>query len=131
MATGGFWGWLFGRKGVYDYQIIKNDIGVDDLNDLDEAIRLYKRINVIDPQHEEGYYNLGLLYMDMKDFNEAWNSFDLAIKNSPTFLNAYYYRAVASEQKGDKEAAISDYKQILNFDPDFEAAKEALGKLQM
>ncbi|MCR9289473.1 tetratricopeptide repeat protein [Saprospiraceae bacterium] len=102
----------------------------NDLDDLTEAVRLYKRINVIAPQYEEGYYDIGLLYMDMDSLELAWKSFDLAIKNEPTFLNAYYFRGIASEKRGNVAAAISDFKQILNLDPDFDAAKDALAKLE-
>jgi tetratricopeptide (TPR) repeat protein len=99
-------------------------------DDLNEAIRLYKKINVIAPQYVEGYYDLGLLYLDQESYDLAWQSFDLAVKNEPTFVNAYYYRAIASEGKGDVGAAISDYKQILNMEPNFEAAQEALAALE-
>lgn len=100
------------------------------LDDLEGAIELYKKVNVVAPQYEEGYYDLGLLYLDMDSVDRAWQSFDLAVKNSPTYIRAYYYRALASEKKGDINAAIADMKQILNIDPDFEAAKEALEGLE-
>ncbi|RMG76996.1 MAG: tetratricopeptide repeat protein [Bacteroidetes bacterium] len=100
------------------------------LNDLEGAVRLYKKINVVAPQYEEGYYDLGLLYLDMDSIDLAWRSFDLAIKNAPTFTNAYYFRAVASEKKGDLRSAINDYEQVLKFDDEFEPAKEALKRLK-
>jgi len=99
-------------------------------DDLEGAARLYRKINVLDPQNEEGYYNIGLLYLDMDSLNRAYQSFDLAIKMDPTFVMGYYYRGVAAELKGDLQQARTDYENALKFAPDFERAREALDRLQ-
>ena len=36
----------------------------------------------------------------------------------------------AIEMKGDKAQALSDYKNVLNFDPDFASAKAGVERLQ-
>jgi len=98
-------------------------------NDLPGAVKLYKKINVIDPQKEEGYYNLGLLYLDMDSLERAYQSFDLAVKVNPTFIMGYYYRGVAAEMKGDLANAKTNYEDVLNFAPDYEKAKKALERV--
>lgn len=102
----------------------------NDINDLDGAIKLYKKVNVLMPQYEDGYYDLGLLYLDMDSLDRAYQSFDLAIKNAPTFVLAYYYRGIASEKKGELNRAMNDYQQALNLAPDFEQAQKALESLK-
>jgi tetratricopeptide (TPR) repeat protein len=99
-------------------------------NDLQGAIAIYKKINTIDPQYADGYYNTGLIYLDMDSVEQAYKNFDLAIKMAPTFADAYYHRGLAAEMKGNAQQAIADYENVLNFDPEFEGAKAGLKRLK-
>ena len=99
-------------------------------NQLQEAIELYKQINVIDPNFETGYYNAGLLYMELDSVAQAYQLFDLTLKTSPTHIRAYYYRGLASEVMGNKAQAANDYQQALNLAPGYERAQQALARLQ-
>lgn len=99
-------------------------------NDIEGAISLYRQINTIDPQYVQGYYNIGLLYLDMDSLDRAYQSFDIAVKYAPQYPEAYYHRGVAAELLGDKGQAISDYKNVLSFDPEFAGAKAGIERLQ-
>lgn len=99
-------------------------------NDLKGAIQLYKKINTIDPQYAEGYYNVGLIYMDLDSVQQAYKSFDLAVKFAPELAEGYYHRGLAAEMKGDKAQALSDYENVLKMSPDFAAAKEGVQRLK-
>lgn len=98
-------------------------------NDLAGAIALYKEINTADPQYEDGYFNAGLLYMELDSFNQAYQQFDLTLKVSPTYIKAYAFRALAAESLGKPEQAKSDYEQALRMAPDYELAKEGLARV--
>ncbi len=100
-------------------------------NDLDGAIQVYKKINTIDPQYVEGYYNTGLIYLDMDSLKQAYKSFDIAVKYAPQYPDAYFHRGFAAEKMGNLQQALADYKTVLNLDPGFASAKagvERLGK---
>ena len=99
-------------------------------NDLKGAVKLYKKINSIDPQYVEGYYNTGLLFLDMDSLQRAYESFDIAVKYAPQYPDAYYHRGVAAEMLGNKAQALADYKNVLNFDPDFASAKAGVERLE-
>ncbi len=99
-------------------------------NDLKGAIQLYKKINAINPQYAEGYYNAGLIYLDMDSVEQAYQSFDLSVKFAPTFAEGYYHRGLTAEMKGDKAQALSDYQNVLRFDPEFASAKEGVQRLK-
>lgn len=101
-----------------------------DQNDLEGAIELYKKIAVIDPQYETGYYNAGLLYMELDSVEQAYQQFDLTIKASPLHIRAYYYRGLAAEYMGNIEQAKSDYQQALKLAPGYERAEQALFRLE-
>jgi len=98
-------------------------------DDLNGAIALYKEINTTDPQYEDGYFNAGLLYMELDSLDQAYRQFDLALKVSPTYIKAYAFRAMAAEGLGKFNQAKSDYEQALRMAPDYELAKEGLARV--
>lgn len=95
-------------------------------NDLPGAIALFKKVNVIDPQFEEGYHNLGLLYLDADSLDKAYNSFDFAIKTNPMFAESYFFRGMASKMKGELAKAKNDFQQALRLKPGYEYAENEL-----
>lgn len=98
-------------------------------DDLPGAIANFKKINVINPQFEEGYYNLGLLYLDADSLDQAYQTFDLAIKVAPDYAESYFFRGMASKLKGDKVSAKRDFEQSLRLKPDYEYAINELANL--
>lgn len=99
-------------------------------NDLEGALALYRKINIIDQQYEEAFYNAGLLYMDLGKFDKGREQFDLCTKASPTHIRAYYYRGFCNEKLGNMDAAAADYKQALQFYPEYAQAQEGLLRVQ-
>jgi tetratricopeptide (TPR) repeat protein len=102
---------------------------LSDQDDLSGAIELYKKINTLDPQYDEAFFNTGLLYLDLDSIDQAYQHFDMALKVSPTFIMAYYYRGVASEMKGNVAKAKKDYEQALRMAPNYENARQAVDRL--
>ena len=101
-----------------------------DQNDLVGAIALYKKLNTLDIQYDEGFFNAGLLYLDLDSMTQAREMFDLAIKVNPINISAYAYRGVANEQLGRKQDAKKDYETALRMAPDYEIAAEGLKRVQ-
>jgi len=97
---------------------------------LGEAIQYYKKVNIVDPQYSDSYYNSGLAYVELDSVNRAYQLFDITIKTDPLHIMGYFYRGVMSERKGDIKAAKSDYQQALNLAPNFERAQKALNNIQ-
>ncbi len=99
-------------------------------NDLEAALEVYKKINIIDPQYEEAYFNAGLLYLDLDRLDEARQQFEIATNVSPTHIRAYYYRGLTSELLGNLSDAKVNYEQALRMAPDYAEAQEGLQRLQ-
>ena len=95
-----------------------------------EAIANYRKINRIDPQNPNAYYNIGLAYLQMDSIAQAQRNFNIAVKVDPVYLMGYFYRGYTAELSGDMEAAKQDYQQVLRLDPNFERASEALARLK-
>lgn len=98
-------------------------------NQLPEAIALYQKAVNIDSHFYSALFNLGLIYLDQKDMDKAYQHFDLITKQSVTFYQAYYYRGFIEEKRGNKDAALADYKQALEFRSDYENALQGLKRL--
>ncbi|MEY2949454.1 MAG: tetratricopeptide repeat protein [Saprospiraceae bacterium] len=100
------------------------------VNEIEGAQSLFREIVNLDPQYTVAYFNMGLLYLDQKNYEEAINQFTLALATDPVHIESYFFRGISRELKGDKNTAIADYRQALLIDPDFEAAAEALQGIQ-
>ncbi len=96
---------------------------------FDKAFEVYKDIIVRNPDYSNAYFDLGVIYLELDSLNQAYSNFDIATKTDPLFVKAYYYRGLCSEMKGNKEAALADYKQANGMSPDYQEAKDALTRL--
>ncbi|MEC5143724.1 tetratricopeptide repeat protein [Chitinophaga sp. 212800010-3] len=94
-----------------------------------EALNIYHRCIVADPGFEPAYLAMGSIYAKQKDWKAAYNYYHLAVKSAPTDGWAYYYRAQALEQQGNKTQAAEDYTKALSFKKDFKEAAAALKRL--
>ncbi|MEL7124378.1 MAG: tetratricopeptide repeat protein [Bacteroidota bacterium] len=83
-----------------------------------------------DPQYEQSYLNLGMLYLDQDSIEMAKKQFDMLIKISPLHIRAYYFRGVSQELSGNNDAALADYRQAVKLAPNFEAAIQGINRLE-
>ncbi|MGH1338429.1 MAG: tetratricopeptide repeat protein [Aureispira sp.] len=97
---------------------------------LDLAKTAYERLILHHPQESDGTYNYGLLFMELNDYENAANFFNIATKYDPTFGDAYFYKGEALERKGDYGGAKIAYQNASNNGARFGRAKEALERLE-
>ena len=107
-------------RGNYFYQLGK----------IDRAKKDYMKVTQLDKQNSPAFFNIGLIYLEQDSIAKANQFFDFAVKTNPVYIVAYYYRGICAEIAGNKSAAISDFKQVLQFQSDFKDTEERLEKLQ-
>ena len=71
----------------------------------------------INPKDAKAYYNMGVAYEKLKDYENAINSYKKAIKINPNYDKAYYNMGVAYGKLKDYENAINSYKKAIEIDP--------------
>ena len=98
-------------------------------NQVSDAITEYKKILAHNPRYEFALFNLGLMYLDKDSLDQANNHFNIVLKESPTFYKAYYYRGFIAEKRGNKEDALKNYKQALEFNSAYDKALEGVKRL--
>lgn len=94
-----------------------------------DAIEVFKKINKVDAQFADAYYNIGLAYLQMDSIKLAYDNFKITTRIEPLHYLAYYFRGQTYELQGNKDAAKKDYQQVLKLNPNFARAKEAIAKL--
>lgn len=79
------------------------------LKDIKHAIKL-------NPNYDESYLNLGIVYMWLENYEEALVSINQAIKRNPTNGKAYYDRGVLYQKMEDMKNACIDWQKAQSFD---------------
>lgn len=90
------------------------------------ALKAYRAILLKDNQYTKAYYNIGYIYFEQKNYEQALQNFNIAVRTSPAYADAYYMRGLSAEMLGKKEDAQSDYSKALTFDPKHEKAAKAI-----
>jgi len=98
--------------------------------DHPKAFAAYRDLIIHNPDYANAYFDIGMLYLELDSLSNAYTNFDIAIKADPLFVKAYYYRGIASEEMGNKEAALGDYIQANKMSPNYKEAKEARMRLE-
>lgn len=101
-----------------------------DTEQIDKAIETYRRASLVDRQYVAGFFNAGLLLMEMDSIERAFREFDLVIKNDPVHIRGFFFRGYASELLGNLKEAQQDYEVALRYAPDYELALEGLSRVK-
>lgn len=97
-----------------------NDRGCDydfSPENIGEAIKNFNLAIFLNPYHALAYYNKGVYYSRIKNYQKAIESFDLSIDIEPGNSHAYVERGMAFSKSGGVENAIQDYNRALTLDP--------------
>ncbi|HYM74604.1 MAG TPA: tetratricopeptide repeat protein [Candidatus Dormibacteraeota bacterium] len=84
---------------------------------------------ILDNPSAGNYEELGLLYLDDRNFARARACYDRAISSRTDHADPFYRRAIAETELGDFAAAVPDLERAVASDPgyDFHRAKGLLG----
>ena len=80
----------------------------------------------LDPNNPQQYINLGGIYYQLGQWEEAQRNFQVAITLKPDYANAYYNLGHALESKNDLENALQVYKTVRSLVAN---DKESIGKI--
>ncbi|EPS61474.1 hypothetical protein M569_13323, partial [Genlisea aurea] len=88
-----------------------------------EGIQKYYEAIKIDPHYAPAYYNLGVVYSEMMQYDTALTCYEKAAIERPMYAEAYCNMGVIYKNRGDLESAIACYERCLTVSPNFEIAK--------
>lgn len=82
-----------------------------DANRNDLALDCMKKTILLDKKHAKAHAELGLLYYRIKQYAEAKNEIDTAIKLSPDTYTSYYYLGKIQKESKELAAAIKSFEK--------------------
>ena len=92
-----------------------------------QAIRAYEKVVDADPEFAGGYYNLGNLYYDLKQYDRAAAYFQKVIALKPDFEEAHYNFGNLYYDTGKYDLAIERFEKVIALKPDFAEAHFQMG----
>ena len=98
----------------------------------EEAIQHYDTLLMQSPDNYIALFNIGYVnYVYLENNEVALDYFNRALNANPNYLDAYYNKGRVLEQMGNYSQAIDIYKEVLNIQPDYRLAIEALNRVQI
>ena len=102
------------KKNLKTKEIFSTALSNHKKNDLNEAIRLYKKVLEIDSNHFEPIFHLGSLFLQIKKLNLAKEMLEKAIKIKPNHAGANNNLGNVLVELGEFKKALKFYKNSIN-----------------
>lgn len=97
---------------------------------FDQALDTYQQLTSIYPNHINGHYNTGYIYLvELEDFPSAVQAFEEAISINGAFVQAVYNLGRTYEAMGLFDKARSQYRVSLQLLPNYPLAIKGLNRL--
>lgn len=96
---------------------------------LQDAVRAYQELLKYDLRHAQAHSNLGILYMELGDYESARRHYDAAITYAPENYHAWLNRASLLFRTGELDDATADAHRALEIQNNGKAAAALLAIL--
>lgn len=100
-----------------------------DQKEYAHAIEEYKLAYDENSLSSNVHIGMGRCHFALGQFEEARVCFEKAVERTPDFADAHYYLGQACLELGKRDSAINEFKEALNINSRYKAARAALGKL--
>jgi predicted AlkP superfamily phosphohydrolase/phosphomutase/Flp pilus assembly protein TadD len=94
-----------------------------------EAIEAYQKLIETNPKDGGLRASLAGALGAVGRYDESLQQLDQAIELEPLNPEAYHNRGVIHEKRGDKEAAVGEYRTALRYNPQYDPSRQALSRL--
>ncbi|HPP87239.1 MAG TPA: tetratricopeptide repeat protein [bacterium] len=100
-----------------------------DKENYDKAIDVYLAAAKIDPTNHKIWYNLGVTYYFNKQYADAKNAFERAIKIKSKDVDTLLYLGAVQGLLRQKNDAVRTFKRVLEIEPNNDIARRNLQKM--
>ena len=100
------------------------------INDKVKALDYFDKAIQKDYTFLDAYMDKGKILFESKKINEAAKTFQVALRVSPTYADAYYWLGKCQEALGERDEAKLNYQRAYGLDKSLTEAKEAAEKLK-
>lgn len=99
------------------------------LGNIERALEAFTNALKLEPQHSDGYVNLGNTFKDQGEFKKAIAAYETAISVNNKNTKAYNNLGVTLKELGNYEKAIDTLKQVIILEPKNAMAFNNLGNV--
>ncbi len=82
-----------------------------------------------DPKDASAFHNLGTVQLQRREFDAAIQTLSTSIQLRPTFVPAHVNLGYALKESGDRQGALTAFKDALRLDPSNEAVSREIAEL--
>ena len=82
-----------------------------------EALKIFQKLTVLKPERVEGWNNLGIVQLSLKDYAAAQNSFRKVLELEPQYADAHANLSVCLSRLGQPERAMEHAESAIKLDP--------------
>lgn len=100
------------------------------MQEIDQAIEMFKQYVSVAPDHAESYHFLGRAYQQKRMYGEAIASFQKALDKDPSITPLVFRIAQLYEFQGNRRQAREYYQRYLSMVPSGRAADDARVKVR-
>ncbi len=86
--------------------------------DLPAAIQAAEQISALSPNDPLGYFRIGLLRYESKDFAGAAREFEKSMQLVPVYANAKYFLGLSYQKINRQQEAIAQFEDLKQTNPD-------------
>jgi superkiller protein 3 len=98
---------------------------------MKKAKEVYQQSIAIDSTFEFSHFNLGVIYLSEDvQLDSALMSFQKCIAIAPNYTNAWYNMGLCYEYMDSSKKAIESYAKVLELNPAYQPAREAIENLK-
>lgn len=115
--------------GVHADPYYYKGIYYSNINDKAKALSLFNDAIKHDYNFLDAHIEKGIILYDQQKYEEAYQSFNLAMTISPKYADSYYWMAKCQEATGNKAEAKLNYQRAYGLDKTLKEAKEAADKI--
>ena len=102
-----------------------------DKNYHQTALEIGKQRVILDPARAETFDDLGLVYLDLGQLDQAQENFELALNRDLDYQGSYLHLGEVFKQKGNFQKAEYFYQTAIERFPNYHLARKELEKLKI
>ena len=95
-------------------------------NDYENALNEYDRLLAAHNDFSRGYFNQGLIYLELDSLDKASRGFHQAILNDKDFIQAHYYLGETYRMQNDWQQARASLEEAARLSPSDSKIKKSL-----
>ena len=85
--------------------------------DINSDVEKYTTLIQNNPNNDSAYNNRGVVYNNLKQYEQAVQDFNKAIQLNPNLAEAFYNRGSTYYNLGKYEQALQDYDKAISINP--------------